>query len=72
MKTSLEKIKKEAEKLKTEEKLKLIESLIRQLRQRRDSQKKGLDLSTLYGLGKGLWDGEDAQDYVNRLREDRV
>jgi len=26
----------------------------------------------LYGLGKGLWKKEDAQEYVNRLREDRI
>ena len=24
---------------------------------------------SLYGLGKGLWEGEDAQDYVNKMRE---
>jgi hypothetical protein len=23
-------------------------------------------------IGKGLWKGEDAQEYVNRLREDRM
>ena len=25
----------------------------------------------LYGLGKGVWDGQDAQEYVNEMREDR-
>jgi len=33
--------------------------------------RKKLDWNKLYGLGKGLWD-EDAQEYVNRLREDRL
>ena len=72
MKSLLEKLKKDAEKLGSEEQLKLVENLIRQLRQKGLSQNKGLDLSALYGLGKGIWNGEDAQDYVNRLREDRV
>lgn len=36
------------------------------------SIKKELDWNNLYGLGKGLWKGEDAQEYVNRLREDRI
>jgi hypothetical protein len=31
-----------------------------------------LDWKALYGLGKGLWKDEDAQEYVNRLREERV
>lgn len=33
--------------------------------------KKNLDWNKLYGLGKGLWKGEDAQEHVNRLRKDR-
>jgi len=28
------------------------------------------NLLELRGLGKGLWKGEDAQEYVNRLREE--
>ncbi len=32
--------------------------------------KKSLDRKGLYGLGKGLWK-EDAQEYINRLRENR-
>ncbi len=24
----------------------------------------------LYGLGKEIWEGEDAQEYVNRLRQE--
>jgi hypothetical protein len=34
--------------------------------------KKQLDWNKLYGLGKGLWKGEDAQEYVDRLREERA
>jgi len=26
----------------------------------------------LYGMGKGIWRGDDAQDYVNRAREERI
>lgn len=54
-----------------EEQLKLVEQVIRQLRKKTHVQKKKLDIDKLYGLGKGLWDDEDAQEYVNRLREDR-
>lgn len=34
--------------------------------------KRSLGWTKLYGLGKGIWNGEDAQAYVDRLREDRV
>jgi hypothetical protein len=33
--------------------------------------KRELNWKPLYGLGKGIWKGEDAQDYVDRPREDR-
>lgn len=33
--------------------------------------KKNLDWKPLYGFGENLWKGEDAQEYVDRLREDR-
>ena len=70
--TALEKITKELEKLPPTDQLKLVERLARQLRKTRLGMKKQLDLRKLYGLGKGLWDGEDAQSYVNRMREDRT
>ena len=69
---TLEKIEKEIEKLAPQEQLKLLERLIYQLRKTGLSMKKELDWNKLYGLGKGLWEGEDAQKYVNGLREDRV
>ena len=64
-------IQKEIEGLTTEEQLELMERLARNLRQTRRGPKKELDWSEIYGIAKGLWKGEDAQDYVNRLREDR-
>jgi len=68
----LEKIGKEIERLAPQEQLKLVEKVIHQLRKGRKTTERELDWDRLYGLGKGLWDGEDAQEYVNRLREDRV
>jgi predicted RNA binding protein YcfA (HicA-like mRNA interferase family) len=52
--------------------LKLVESLIHKLRQTDIAERKILDWYQLYGLGKGLWEGEDAQEYVNKLREERA
>ena len=67
----LGKIEKEVEKLSPQEQLKLVERLAHQLRKTGIAVKKQLDWSGLYGLGKGLWK-EDAQEYVNRLSEDRA
>ncbi|MBI3351129.1 MAG: hypothetical protein HY036_00975 [Nitrospirae bacterium] len=69
---TLEKIEKELAKLTPNEQLKVVEKLAHHLRKTGFETKKGLDWSKLYGLGKGLWKGEDAQDYVNRLRENRT
>ena len=69
---TLGKIEKEIEKLTSRQKLKLVEKLVHQLQTGRLAIKKDLDWSKLYGLGKDLWKGKDAQEYVNRLREDRV
>ena len=69
---TLGKIEKEIEKLTPKDQLELLELLARQLRKARLAMKKDLDWKGLYGLGKGLWKGEDAQEYVNRLREDRA
>jgi hypothetical protein len=68
----LEKIIKEIGNLPLNEQLKLIEKLIHRIRKAELSVKKELDWNKLYGLGKGLWKGEDAQEYVNRLREERI
>jgi hypothetical protein len=69
---TLGKIEKEFERLTTEEQLKLLERLAHQLRTKRLTMKKELNWNELYGLGKGLWKGEDAQEYVNLVREDRI
>lgn len=69
---ALGKIEKEIEKLSSQEKLRLVERLVHQLRKGGLAIKKELDWGKLYGLGKGLWEGEDAQDFVSRLREDRM
>ena len=70
--TTLEKIEKDIEKLAPEDKKKLVEWLAHRLKQPGEGVKKEYDLRELYGLGKGLWVHEDAQEYVDRLREDRT
>ena len=71
-KLSLEEIEKETEKLTPKERLELVERLIHRLRTTDIAEGELLDWNQLYGLGKGLWKGEDAQEYVDRLREDRL
>ncbi|MBI4723007.1 MAG: hypothetical protein HY769_08465 [Candidatus Stahlbacteria bacterium] len=71
MSTALEKIRKEVQLLTLQEQLRLIENLIHQLRDTTLISEKLLDLNGLYGLGKGLWE-EDAQEYVNQIRENRI
>jgi len=70
--TPLEIIEKQVARLSLYDHIKLIETLARQLRQKNTSAKQSLNWTELYGLGKGLWVKEDAQEYVNRLREDRI
>lgn len=65
-------IEKEIKSLSLDEQLRLMEKLAKQLRKSGLSLKKELDWKNLYGLGRGLWEAEDAQEYVNRLREDRM
>jgi len=69
--TPLEIIKKQTEKLSLHDHIQLLESLTRQLREKSNSARQDLDWSELYGLGQGLWNKEDAQDYVDRIRKDR-
>ena len=59
--TNLGKIEKEVEKLTPQEQLKLVEKLAHNLRMTGLAVKKELDWKNLYGLGKGLWKGEDAR-----------
>ena len=50
----------------------LMEVTAQQLRIKSASAQHQLDWIELYGLGKGLWRKEDAQDYVNKIREERL
>jgi hypothetical protein len=69
--STLKKIEKEVERLSQRDQLKLLEKVARYLGKTGVKLNRELDWKELYGLGKGLWKGEDAQKYVNRLREDR-
>ena len=71
-KTDLEKIEKEVESLTPKEHIKLMKIIIRHLKKIESSKLKSLDWDELYGIGKGLWEGEDAQDYVDNLRGNRI
>ena len=67
---TLGQIEKEIERLTPQEQLKLVEKLARSLGKKGRTVRKELVWTGLYGLGKGLW-REDAQEYVNKLREER-
>ena len=69
--SSLKDIERQVEKLSPRDQQKLLARLAQRTRQSKP-KKSSRNWVKLYGLGKGLWNGEDAQDYVNRLREDRV
>jgi hypothetical protein len=64
-------IERQAAKLSLQDHIKLMEALARQLREKTEAASSGLDWAAMYGAGKGLWEHEDAQDYVNGLRENR-
>ena len=63
---------KQAETLPLPEYIELIEHLVHRLREKNMPAQEPLDWQGLYGLGQGLWADEDAQEYVNTLREERV
>ena len=65
-------IEKHIKSLSPDEQLWLMEKIAQHLRKSARPRRKELDWKNLYGLGKGLWEGEDAQEYVNSLREDRM
>ena len=69
---SLQEIEKDIEKLGPQDQLKLMEKIAHLLIGSDLITKKELDWNELYGLGKGLWNGEDAQEYINRSREERI
>jgi len=69
--STLNKLEKEIEQLTISEQLELIERIIRRIKKIKQTGKP-FEWDKLYGIGKGLWEDEDAQEYVNRLREDRI
>ena len=69
---TIDKIEKEVNRLAPREQAKLVDRLLARLKKNGGASKKQKDWTKLYGLGKGLWKHEDAQEYVNRLREDRI
>jgi len=69
MNNKLNSILKEAATLTVMEQQELIENIIHLMKQTGKENNKWEDI---YGIGMGIWEGIDAQDYVNQIREDRV
>ena len=69
--STLQTIQEQAAKLSLQDHIKLMEALARQLREKSEMAKQALDWSAIYGLGKGLWGNQAAQEYVNSLRQER-
>jgi hypothetical protein len=69
MNNKINTILKEAATLTVVEQLELIENIIHLIKQAGKENNKWEDI---YGIGKGIWGGIDAQDYVNQTREDRI
>ncbi len=70
MQTALYSIWNEAKKLPRFDKIKLMEQLIRSLKIEDEIPGNVPTWEEMYGIGKGIW-AQDAQEYVNQLREDR-
>lgn len=72
-KVSLRKIEEDVSLLSSQEQLLLVERLIHRMRTVKPESQKGEAAAwdELYGLGKGVWQGQDAQEHVTTLREDR-
>jgi hypothetical protein len=68
----LEKIESQIMNLPVSEQIHLIERIARRVRSVQTKSGIALNWNDLYGMGKGIWRGDDAQDYVNRAREDRI
>ena len=67
----LERIEKQIMGLPVSEQIHLIERIARRVRMVQATGETNLNWNDLYGAGKGIWQGDDAQDYVNRGREGR-
>ncbi len=50
----------------------LIERIAHRINSKHMKTKVKLNWNDLYGMGKGLWQDEDAQNYVNQAREERL
>ena len=70
--SGLKKIETELKSLSLVEQRRLMARISQHLRKKLLQKKPSRDWSRLYGLGKGLWKRQDAQSYINRLREDRA
>ncbi|MBW6485352.1 MAG: hypothetical protein K0B01_04280 [Syntrophobacterales bacterium] len=69
---NLEKIENKIMELSVSEQIHLLERVARRVRTAQIKSGIALNWNDLYGTGKGLWNGNDAQDYVNRAREERI
>jgi hypothetical protein len=69
---NLDRIESQIIKLPVSEQIHLIERIARRVRSVQTKSETTLNWNDLYGSGKGIWRGDDAQDYVNRAREERV
>jgi len=69
---NLEKIESQIMSLPVSEQIHLIERIARRVRSVQTKSGITLNWNDLYGTGKGIWRGDDAQDYVNRAREERI
>jgi hypothetical protein len=69
---NLEKIESQIMNLPVSEQIYLIERIARRVRAVQTKSGIALNWSDLYGMGKGIWRENDAQDYVNRAREERI
>ena len=69
---NLEKIESQIINLPVSEQIHLIERIARRVRSVQTKSGITLNWNDLYGTGKGIWRRDDAQDYVNRAREERI
>lgn len=72
MANNLDKIESQIMNLPVSEQIHLIERIARRIRSVQAKSAMALNWNDLYGMGKGIWSGDDAQNYVNRAREDRI
>jgi len=69
---NLEQIESQIMSLPVSEQIHLMERIARRVRSVQTKSGIALNWNELYGTGKGIWRGYDAQDYVNWAREERI